>query len=924
MKRVIEKHPELTLVNRRDVLLCLDAGIPAGAALDLCGFRVREQQPKEPAGRPRRAAPGPAKTAPAPTPVASREFPLFAAINATTELKEFEGEEPAQLGADFFSEDELRFRYGPPPIEPLMPLPRLWPYLHRVLGHRRPGRRLHASRVVRRAARGRPLEDLPRRPVLRWAPAARLVVDRTLPVGFLTEDLDLLLANLVGLRGKTGLRGVSRGRPPDGDDVLEPEDIAGLDAPPLPTLVLSDLGQLRKERPVMRAWLDFGRRLRDAGVTPVALVPCPRDRWDPDLTGVWRCAHWDRHAQLPAPEQGLEAIDDPEEPDKAARRAERLLSLLVAASLIEPGLLRALRCLLPPGEADIGSEFDVRVGGALAVAGHDMALLPQTRKACTERSAADTSPALKQRVTERVMNAHAGYGPQLWADEVARLKDWGAVIPPHELGDASDIRRRTNLTMLRDLEVPDVARRLGLFEQTRWAIEHLSKKALETEDAAMAWALLYRFDGREIADIPEGMNPEHVQKAMQRVLPDPGRVTRWDVRLKRGASGLDAIELRPWAPFRLPPDSLPVDDCAAGEPQALFHVRRPHVQLSVRRGESVAQHSLVLSPEQPLEFPVDSHAGISLRSDCGTLELAPVCPPPWATAFAWDQAGLYAELMIGETPFRLRWIPPGTFLRGSPDDEPGRYDYEGPRHRVRIDSGFWLGETPVTQAQYETVTGHNPSGFQHAGPTAPVEQVSWEEARAFCGRLGALLEVVGELEAGWAFRLPSEAEWEYACRAGAETALYTGPITLRGERDAPELDAIAWYGGNSGVEYEGGYDSSDWPQKQYKHKKAGTHPVGKKARNAFGLYDMLGNVWEWCEDHWHDDYDGAPEDGRAWVDAKARKGATRVVRGGGWLIGARDCRCAYRGWYEPGYRIGALGFRLVLAPSSTRASVPFP
>ena len=204
---------------------------------------------------------------------------------------------------------------------------------------------------------------------------------------------------------------------------------------------------------------------------------------------------------------------------------------------------------------------------------------------------------------------------------------------------------------------------------------------------------------------------------------------------------------------------------------------------------------------------------------------------------------------------------------GSPEDEEGR-SFSERQHEVRISQGFWMGKHEVTQGEWEGVMGANPSHFKRCGLGCPVEQVSWEDVQEFIRRLNEQ-----ESGSGYVYRLPTEAEWEYAARAGTTGARYG------------ELDEIAWYGGNSG-----------WT----------THLVGQKGANAWGLHDMLGNVWEWVAD-WYAEYPaGAVTDPQG-----PDTGSGRVYRGGSWVNRARHVRSAIRGYYR-GYRgYGTRGFRLV-------------
>jgi formylglycine-generating enzyme required for sulfatase activity len=208
----------------------------------------------------------------------------------------------------------------------------------------------------------------------------------------------------------------------------------------------------------------------------------------------------------------------------------------------------------------------------------------------------------------------------------------------------------------------------------------------------------------------------------------------------------------------------------------------------------------------------------------------------------------------------------GSFLMGSPENEPGRRANEGPQRRVSVRS-FYMGKYEITQAQWRALMGGNPSRYK--GDDLPVETVSWDEAKDFCRKLS---QMTGE-----EYRLPTEAEWEYACRARTTGA------------HAGDLNAIAWYGENSDRR---------------------THPVGRKKPNAWGLYDMHGNVWEWCEDDIHFTYENAPSGGRAWVD-KPTRALARVIRGCDRSNNAQDCRSANREDASPGARDESYGFRIV-------------
>ena len=211
-------------------------------------------------------------------------------------------------------------------------------------------------------------------------------------------------------------------------------------------------------------------------------------------------------------------------------------------------------------------------------------------------------------------------------------------------------------------------------------------------------------------------------------------------------------------------------------------------------------------------------------------------------------------------------IPAGEFYMGSEE-----YDEEKPVHKVRINNPFYLATYLVTQREWKAVMGDNPSGFK--GDDLPVEKVSWDDVQDFIKKLN-------EKEGLDKYRLPSEAEWEYAARAGTTTRYSFG-------NSESKLGDYAWYSKNSGDK---------------------THPVGQKKTNSWGLYDMHGNVWEWVQDEWHINYNGAPTDGSAW---ESGDGARRALRSGGWHDVAGRCRSALRIWYDQGDRSDDLGFRLL-------------
>jgi formylglycine-generating enzyme required for sulfatase activity len=290
--------------------------------------------------------------------------------------------------------------------------------------------------------------------------------------------------------------------------------------------------------------------------------------------------------------------------------------------------------------------------------------------------------------------------------------------------------------------------------------------------------------------------------------------------------------------------------------------------------------------------------------------------PSWSSAVGTDIYGRWSDLTVKGVTQKFRLILPGTFVMGCSDSETDaawdnckRTKSDTPRswlvatpHMVTLSRAFWLADSSCTQELWMSVMHSNPSLF-HDGYQRPVEQVSWYD----CQKM--LIELSSKVP-GASVRLPTEAEWEYACRAGSMTALYSGGIEYIDQDSAPALDPIAWYSGNCGI-YDADQMAVDIEVDQIKKRgfsRAGSHPVKQKQPNAWGLYDMLGNVFQWCID-WYGPY---PIDAVGDTSGPF-SGSDRVDRGGSWSSIPAVCRCANRYGDPPASRSPFIGFRLCIS-----------
>ena len=261
----------------------------------------------------------------------------------------------------------------------------------------------------------------------------------------------------------------------------------------------------------------------------------------------------------------------------------------------------------------------------------------------------------------------------------------------------------------------------------------------------------------------------------------------------------------------------------------------------------------------------------------------PARPYLWVDKSAPATGKRFYRAVAMQPPSHMAYIAPGTFRIGSSRNEVERTAWEGPQTTVIISQGYWMAKYEVTQAEYLAVMGANPSCFT-GDANRPVEQVSWHEAVAYCAALTQRERAAGRIAATALYRLPTEAEWEYACRAWTSTRFSHGE-----DPGYAELSQYAWYGADIG---------------------GTTHPVGQKLPNPWGLHDLHGNVWEWCQDWWSSELPG----GIVVDPLGPASGLARVIRGGDWLDDARNCRSASRSYDGPGGRGSLIGFRTVLAP----------
>lgn len=781
-----------------------------------------------------------------------------------------------------------RRRSPKPKTPPLVAWSRLLPHVQTFLRSTCPGPRIDEPKLVECWSKLEALRALPRRRSRLPAAAIVLIVDRSTHLEPFWQDQDEVIEALEHHVGSESLQ-------------VEwwlqgPLPLAEWEVPlpaGAPVLALTDLGAYSVGCQA-QAWRKLAAELASKHVPMRAILPVPRDRWGPIPTREWSAIEWESPGRpgLGGKPEGTG--------DRAAQRIQ-LMDILAPALMVEVGLVRTIRRLVPKLGLDLGTEHEVwfqrnRSRGNEA--------------AGFELDFSDWPPEAKAQLAEIVRSIrtwHECLPEEVWFEEalaLARTEAGRACVTHEELERAYAFLERVTRNLVDGEPGADrlwkslAGWTLGLVERNQdlrsdprlGALLRTAMDAIEAEKGL----------GSSAVARPRIVWPRRGLGAMK------GEQLEVPATIFQDAGRLVVRQSSPLAPIH--PPASPLGHIRVGGELFLAYGENRWLPLSIATADG-------LRATRAIDLP--QHERMWLGNEREEVVLRRIQSPTWAEAMTRDEYGLVAETSIKGVALRMRYIPPGRFMMGSPESEAGRLDREGPQHEVQITKGYWLAETPCTQALWEAVVGQNPSEF--VSPDRPVEQVSWDDVDEHF--LGALRK-----DSGSDWRLPTEAEWEYACRAGTQTSTYAGDLAITDEDVAEELDPIGWYMANcgEGFDLENGQTFELWPESS-KSKPGGTRPVSQKAPNAWGLYDMLGNVWEWCSDPpivYKDvlrtnPVGGGPDDEILefyWTEEDP--GASRVLRGGSWTNSARYLRAAYRDAYHPGFRFDNLGFRLARGQES--------
>ena len=836
----------------------------------------------------------------------------FLRINKITRL----AVEPDKQTSDYLHDPAMRllpnanttdsYHFAPPP--PLLPLSHLVPFLLNSLGVSRTSKRLDQQRLARQVALGKALHRLPQMSRQHWAQRLHIIVDAGLHLEPYWGDFARVIQQFKALLGEDAVDAIRfedtawSGEIPDcipwpgqADDEWQQWQLPPAD---VPILVLGDLGVTADNVSASANWSRLLKVLRSHPAPLLTLSPVmrsPRQRW---LCRIFKPHPLNDAYRLPRhPGQNGFAL-------MAASLVpmSEILALLSCLPVVDTGLLRRLRLALHWGgserEGEIWNHPDIRRIG-LGIRLDERVAEYYRQDYQTHFAGSQQAETLWQLVQAHHASAFEGLR------QLEKLNQ--CVLEQRDDAALRDYLQRLCATVTQ--EGQGSARHKTLVMQCRTILASKPESIWRSEHNELAYHL---FGVAYAEEIRAGKWPEQLEKDF-----DPARL-QWV---------LDAKALEEWVQWQV----VQVGD------QGQFKLQQVgdggEVYAPITTFEALKQfppaigleNAVVAQSGRVVEMP--DNGTVSIQSAHSRIEIEAISKPSWASnlwrnvnglwaglvwlgkeefqhwyfaeslgvgnwafarPFGSDRYGLYVDLTINSITQRFRWIEPGTFLMGSPESEQDRMAECETQHPVTLTQGFWLADTTVTQSLWQAVMGENPSSFTD-NPNDPVEQVSWDDTQEFIKKLNGLLP-------GLQAKLPTEAQWEYACRAGTTT-----PFSF-GDNITPEQ-----------VNYDGNNPYAGGKKGLYRKK---TVPVKSLPANPWGLYEMHGNVWEWCQDVWQEKLPASPVKDPEGVAGGDQAGVERVVRGGSWGDGGGNVRSAIRSRADPARRYGNIGFRLLLGHQS--------